>query len=63
MDIIVVIDIVGANSRNNELLLRRSVTICPLERRADFTYVYYTRGVRGREKLLTQIPPPVKKIF
>jgi hypothetical protein len=38
------------------------VTICLLKRQVDFIYVLDTRGVRGREKLLTQTPP-VKKIF
>jgi hypothetical protein len=28
-----------------------------------FTYVQYTRGGHGREKLLTQTPHPVKKII
>ena len=51
-------------SKNNEALCSDSppVTICLLKTVADFTYVHDTRGVRGREKLLTQRTFPVKKI-
>ncbi len=38
------------------------VRIQHLNTGADPTYVHCTRGVRGREKLLTQLPLPVKKL-
>ncbi len=41
----------------------RPVRIQHLNTGADPTYVHCTRGVRGREKLLTQLPLPVKKLF
>ena len=39
------------------------VMIQHLNTGADLTYVHCTRGVLGREKLLTELPLPVKKII
>ncbi len=41
----------------------RPVMIQHLNTGADLTYVHCTRGVLGREKLLTELPLPVKKII